>query len=561
MKFKKLILTFLYLSSLPALLLAQGTTNQIERPKLVVGIVVDQMRWDYLYRLYGRYGEGGFRRLLNQGFTYENCMVDYIPSFTAVGHSTIYTGSVPTIHAIAGNDFIEQATGQMIYCSEDNSVKTVGINDPENKAGKMSPYNLKAATLTDQLKYATNFRSKVIGISLKDRGSIFPAGHAADAAYWFEPKTGKWITSTYYMQQLPKWLSDYNAQNMPQKYLKQDWKPTYPIDTYTESPDIKTLGQYETGFKGYETPTFPMKTSEMMKTLGVGLIQYTPYGNNITTDVAKLAIQNEHLGHNPSGDTDFLAISYSSPDKMAHHYSINTILTEDAYIKLDKEIEELLNYLDTQVGKGNYTVFLSADHAGTPNAKFMKQHNIPGEVLVIDNYLPELNQYLKSIYGYDNIVRSLLNYQVNLNYDLINQNKLNKESIKTNIITYLQQKDAVLYAVDMLKVSEASIPNFLKNKIINGYNRRLSGEIQIVLKAGWYDFDYPDPTKGGTHGTWGPDDAHIPFLLMGWGIPHGRTTKEIYMTDITPTIAALLRIQVPNGCIGKAVDYMMFDNK
>lgn len=559
MKKKKLIVTLMCLCLLPNFMIGQkGTTNQVERPKLVVGIIVDQMRWDYLYRLYGRYGDGGFRRLLNDGFSYENCMVDYVPSFTAIGHSTVYTGSVPTIHGITGNDFIEQSTGRKIYCSEDPTVKTVGINDPENKVGKMSPFNLKAATLTDQLKYATNYRSKVIGVSLKDRGSIFPAGHAADAAYWFDTKTGKWITSTYYMEELPKWLSDYNAQNMSEKYLKQDWNPTYPLDTYTESPDIKTLGEYETGFKGYEKPSFPMKTSEMMKTLGVSLIQYTPWGNTTTTDVAKLAIDNEGLGNNPSGDTDFLAISYSSPDKMAHHYSINTILTEDAYIKLDKEIETLLNYLDQKVGKGNYMVFLSADHAGTPNAKYMKEHNIPGDLWIADKNLVDLNDYLKSVYGTEKLVRSLMNYQVHLDYDLISKNNLDKENVKTTIIDYLSKKDGVLYVVDMNKVSEASIPDFLKTKIINGYNRRLSGEIQYVLNAGWYDFDYPDPTKGGTHGTWGPDDAHIPFVLMGAGIPHGRTTEEVYMTDITPTVAAILRIQMPNGCIGKAVDSKMF---
>ena len=556
MKIKKITLTLLTLMTLYGSLEAQNRT-QVERPKLVVGIIVDQMRWDYLYRLYDRYGNAGFKRLLNEGFSFENCMVNYVPSFTAIGHSTVYTGSVPSIHGIAGNDYIEQNTGRSIYCTEDSKVKGVGLDDPENKVGKMSPYNLKVSTVTDQLKYATNSRSKVIGISLKDRGSILPAGHAADAAYWFDAKSGRWITSTYYMKELPKWLKEYNSKNMPEKYLSKDWNPTYPISTYIQSPDIKMLGKYEVGFKGYETPSFPMKTSQMMKTLGVSLIQYTPYGNTTTTDIAKLAIDHENLGNNKTGDTDFLAISYSSPDKMAHHYSINSILTEDSYIKLDQELADLFSHLDSKVGKGNYLVFLSADHAGIPNANFMNDNKMAGALRRLTPYEKKINEYLKSKYGRDDLVRSFNNYQVNFNYTAIKQASINLEDLKQTCIDYLQTLEGVLYAVDMKKASIATVPQYIKEKIINGYNREYSGEIQIILDGGSYDFEYYDPTKGGTHGTWGPDDAHIPFILMGWKIPHGNTTEEVYMTDIAPTISALLKIQMPNGAIGKPVDYIM----
>lgn len=562
MKIKKLTLALLCACLLPSFMMAQGTKNQVERPKLVVGIIVDQMRWDYFYRLYDRYGDGGFRRLLNDGYSFENCMVDYLPTITAVGHSTVYTGSVPSIHGITGNDFIEQATGKQVYCSEDKSVKTVGLNDPENKVGKMSPLNLKAQTITDQLKFATNYRSKIIGVALKDRGSIFPAGHAADAAYWFDAKTGKWITSTFYMDKLPKWLSDYNDSNPVERYLKQDWNPSFPLDTYKSSPDPKNIGKYETGFKGYDIPPFPMPTSEMMKTLGLQLIQYTPAGNTITTDVAKLALINERLGHNPSGDTDFLAISYSAPDKMAHHYSINTVFTEDAYIKLDKELEDLFNTLDKEVGKGNYTVFLTADHAGTPNAQFSNDHNVPGGMFTYKEQLPPLNAHLKQVYGYDNMVLSFLNYQVNLNYDVINKNGLDKEQVKKTCIEHLEKQESVLYAVDMLKISESSIPEFMKNKLLKGYNRRVCGEIDIVLMPGYYNWDEnSDPTKGGTHGSWSADDSHIPFVLMGWGVPHGKTSEEVYMSDITPTIASLLTIQMPAGCVGKSRAYFFGANR
>src|SRR5476651_992726 len=208
----------------------------LPRPKLVVGIVVDQMRWDYLYRYYSRYNNNGFKRLLNEGFSCENTYIDYIPTVTAAGHTAIYTGSVPALHGIAGNDFIIQATGKSMYCAEDSTVRSVGaVSD----AGKMSPRNLMTTTVTDELRLATNFHSKVIGIALKDRGGILPAGHTANAAYWFEDKSGNWITSTYYMNDLPQWVKDFNDQKLPETYLKTDWTPAYPIDSYIQStPDI-----------------------------------------------------------------------------------------------------------------------------------------------------------------------------------------------------------------------------------------------------------------------------------------------------------------------------------
>ena len=524
-------------------------SSAFAKPKLVVGIVIDQMRWDYLEKFSDRYSEKGFKRMLKEGFSFDNCMLSHIPSYTAIGHSTVYTGSVPSIHGIAGNDFIEQSTGRHIYCTEDSNVKAVGI-DPDNKAGKMSPLNLKATTITDQLKYATNYRSKVVGVALKDRGSILPAGHSADAAYWFDYKSGNWITSTWYAEKLPQWLQDYNAKKMPEKYLSQNWKSSFPIDSYKHSP-ANGNGRYEQGFKNLATPALPLMTSELMKTEGVGLIALTPYGNTTTIDVAKLAIENDKLG--AGSETDFLAVSFSSPDKIAHHFSVNSIFVEDNYIKLDKELGDFFTYLDKKIGKGEYLVFLTADHAGTPNARFMNDHKIPVSVWMPNEELEKLNKHLDKVFGEDDLVRSLMNYQVHLNYKKIQKEKVKMHKLKNAIIKHFENLPAIAYAVDAKKASLASVPQVIKEKIINGYNRELSGEIQLILKPGWYEFEYLDPMKGGTHGTWTPDDAHIPFLLMGHGVKAGRSHQEVYMTDIAPTISSLLKIQMPNGSIGKAV--------
>ncbi|MGZ3874115.1 MAG: alkaline phosphatase PafA [Mucilaginibacter sp.] len=526
---------------------ASATSTNLPRPKLVVGIVVDQMRWDYLYRYYDRYQSNGIKRLLNEGFTCDNTQIDYIPTFTGPGHSCVYTGSVPAIHGIAGNDYIIQATGKSMYCAEDTSVQTVGST---STAGRMSPRNLLVTTVTDELKLATNFRSKVIGIALKDRGGILPAGHTADAAYWFDDKTGGWITSTYYMNDLPQWLKDFNDQKLPEAYLKLDWNTLYPIDTYLQStPDSN---RYEGKFKGMDAPTFPVKTSAMYKN-NLGLIRSTPYGNTLTLDMAVAAINGEQLGQHTV--TDFLAVSFSSTDYVGHQFGVNAVETEDTYLRFDRDLANFFTYLDAKVGKGNYTVFLTADHGAAHNTTFLKDHHIPAGVWDDGQVLKDLNAYLVSKYKIEGLVISLTNYQVNLNNYAINYIHLNKELVKQDCIAFLEKDPAVAFAVDMQKVQTANIPEELRTRIINGYNTEHSGDVQIILKPAYFTGhgSGDNGPTGTTHGTWNPYDNHIPLLFMGWGIRHGSLARETHMTDIAATIAALLHIQAPNGSIGHPI--------
>ncbi len=521
--------------------------SSLPRPKLVVGIVVDQMRWDYLYRYYSRYQNNGFKRLLNDGFTCENTQVDYIPTFTAPGHSCIYTGSVPAINGMAGNDFIIQATGQSVYCTQDSSVQTVGST---SAAGQMSPRKLLVTTVTDELRLATNFRSKVMGIALKDRGGILPAGHTANAAYWFDDKTGNWITSTYYMQALPQWVMAFNDQKLAENYLKQDWNPLYPIDTYLQStPDDN---KYEGKFKGTDAPLMPVKTSRLYKG-NLGMIRSTPYGNTLSINFAVAAINAEKLGQGQS--TDFLALSLSSTDYIGHQFGINAVEIEDTYLRLDRDIASFLTFLDAKVGRGNYTVFLTADHGAAHNTAFLNDHGVPAGVWEEGKSLQDLNKLLEQKYNNKRIVLSLDNYQVNLNYKVIKDNNLNQDAIKQDCIDYLLKLPYVAFAVDMDKIQTASLPEQIRTRMINGYNRRRSGIIQIILDPAWFTGHQAGdggPT-GTTHGTWNPYDNHIPLVFMGWGIKHGRLNRETHMTDIAPTIAALLHIQAPNGCIGQPV--------
>lgn len=524
-------------------LYAQG----VERPKLVVGLMVDQMRWDYLYRFSDRYGEDGFKRILKEGFSCENTIINYIPTYTALGHSAVYTGSVPSIHGIAGNDWIVQATGEKMYCTQDDNVAGVGTKEKE---GKQSPRNLLVSTITDQLKLATNFKSKVIGISIKDRGGILPAGHFADAAYWFEGKAGDWISSTFYMESLPTWVSNFNKQKLPEKYLKQDWNTLYPIETY-QNNSIEDDNIYEGKWQGELTSTFPRKTSEIMKDVGYELIKTTPQGNTFTLDFAKAAIENEKLGHNPTNNTDFLCVSLSATDYVGHRYSLSAVEIEDTYLRLDRDIAAFLQYLDQTIGEGNYTFFLTADHAASYNPLYYTDQRGNGGYLFSRQILREVNDELKEKFEHKNIVRSLANYQVHLNYSLIDSLDLDEEAIKKTIIKNLKKQDGIAYVVDMESAENMFIPAPIREKIINGYNRKNSGAIQIIAEPQWYSGTPRSP--GTTHGVWSSYDSHIPLLFMGWGIKPGKSNKEVHIVDIAPTLASLLHVMEPNGSIGKPI--------
>ena len=519
----------------------QSNTVAIERPKLVVGIVVDQMRWDYLYRYQKRYTDGGFKRLLGEGFSCENTMIPYVPSVTAIGHTCIYTGSVPSIHGIAGNNFVKD--GKKVYCTDDDSVKPVGTT---SEAALMSPRNLWVSTIGDEMKIASNGRAKVVGVALKDRASILPAGHNPNGAFWFDDQTGCFITSSYYMDRLPKWVEAFNGKRLPEQYLSQKWNTLYPKNTYTESTTDEN--EYENGIREGVKATLPLNLPELYKKYGYGIIRNTPFGNSLTLDMAKAAIDGEQLG--ADDETDLLAVSCSSTDYIGHQVGTHAIETEDTYLRLDKAIADFLTYLDSKVGKGNYLVFLSADHGAMNNAAFLQDRRIPAGSWDASATAKKLNHVLAKEYPEaGDIVKTVMNYQVFFNRDVIKSKQLDFDNIKQTVVNVLKEDPSVLYACDMAKASTESIPEEVKSRIINGYNRERSGDVVIILKPNFYAHGM----KGTDHGAWNSYDTHIPLVFMGWGIKHGATTKQTFMTDIAPTIAAMLHVQAPNGCVGKAI--------
>ena len=522
------------------LLITCSANAQVSRPKLVVGLVIDQMRWDYLYRFNALYGPDGFKHLLNQGFSAENTFVPYVPTYTAVGHTCIYTGSIPAISGIIGNNWFDKASGKSVYCTDDSTVSTVGT---ASKAGKMSPANLWVTTITDELRLSNNFKSKVISIALKDRGAILPGGHSANAAYWYD--AGKWITSTHYMTELPTWVKNFNDKDLAGKYMSNDWNTLLPADKY----DLSTEDDkpYENKIKGENDVTFPHKLSAIPDSLKYESFRTTPFANTFTLDFARAAIENEKLGANSV--TDFLAVSISSTDYVGHAFGPNSVEIEDVYLRLDKDIAGFLQYLDTKIGKGNYLIFLTADHAVAHIPAFLAEHKIPGGTFDEGDLKKELNKTLEADLGIKNVVSSLQNYQVYLNTTELENAGKDVAAIKARVIKMLLQKQFIINAFETDKLATITLAEPQKSMFTNGYNARRSGDIQFILKPGYFD----GGNKGTTHGLWNPYDAHIPLLFYGWGIKPGKLNRETYMTDISATVAALLHIQMPNGCVGKVI--------
>lgn len=524
------------------LLIANSSFSQVSRPKLVVGLVVDQMRWDYLYRYNDLYGANGFKRLLSQGFSCENTLIPYVPTYTAVGHTCVYSGSIPAITGIIGNNWYDKASGKSVYCTEDSTVKTVGTN---SDAGKMSPANMWTTTVTDELRLSNNFKSRVIGIALKDRGAILPAGHSGNAAYWYDDKSGKWITSSYYMQQLPSWVKGFNQKDLPSAYMSKDWNTLLPLSKYVQSTtDDKP---YESRIKGDSGVVFPHKLSTYGEANKYGSFKITPFANTYTFDFAKAAIENENLGMNT--EADFLALSISSTDYIGHSFGPNSIEIEDTYLRLDADIADFLGYLDKKLGEGNYLFFLTADHGVAHIPAFLKENRIPGGNMEDTVITKELNAMIDAEFGVSKVARKVMNYQVYLDLEAIQKAGKDEAMVKKSVIRALMQKSFIVNAFATDKIEQATLPQPQKQMMINGYNPKRSGDIQFTYKPGYFD----GGKKGTTHGVWNPYDSHIPLLWFGWKIKPGKTNHETYMTDIAPTIAALLQIQAPNGNVGKVI--------
>ena len=513
------------------------------KPKLVVGIVVDQMRWDYLYRYEQKYGQTGFKRL-QKGYNCENTHIPYVPTYTGPGHTCIYTGSVPAIHGIVGNDWYDRETRSIVTCVGDPAYITAGS---ASKVGKASPNRLLTTTVTDELRMATNFRTKVISIAAKDRSAILPGGHAANAAYFFDGEAGDWVSSTYYMDTLPTWVKGFNTKKLAVKYIRDNWHTLLDKKLYTESaPDDES---YERKFGGEDKPIFPhLDSTKVVKDPGV--ILSTPWGNTLTFDFAKAAIDGEKLGKGNA--TDFLALSFSSTDYIGHQFGPNSVEAEDCYIRFDRDLGDFLSYLDQHVGAGNYVIFLTADHGAAQADGFNKEHHVPSGNVPDEQLTKAVNAEFKSKWGVDSMVLAFDNMQFYIKDHYGADQHTDMAAAVKIIETVLSKeiKDQIKMVIDLHDIKGESIPIAVRETIINGYNTKRSGDIQLAYEPAVLE----NRPLGTTHGSFYNYDTHIPLLWYGWGIHPGHDYSPTYMTDIAATLAALLHIQEPNGSIGRPIE-------
>jgi len=405
-----------------------------------------------------------------------------------------------------------------------------------------------ATTITDELRLATNFQSKVVGISLKDRASILPAGHNPTAAFWMDDASGKFVTSSYYLKALPDWVNDFNNSKAIDKLLEKGWNTLLPIDQYTESTADNVA--WEGTLKGASNPVFPYDVQKAYS-LDHGSLRQMPFGNSLTLQFAKAAVDGYKLGQEKT--TDFLTVNCASTDYSGHLVGPNAIEIEDVYLRLDKDLSTFFSYLDQKVGKGNYLVFLTADHGAAHAEGFMEASKMPTGFLGKD-LKTDLEKTLDTQFGSNNLITGIENFQVTFNKDRIDSLQLDFDKIKSSTVNFLKRQDGIQFAVDQDKISEASIPSTLKDMMINGYNQQRSGSVLMVTLPGWLP-SYSK--KGTTHSVWNPYDTHIPLIFMGWKIEHGATNRTTHMTDISATVAALLHIQMPSGCIGTPITEML----
>lgn len=501
---KKIVLLSLFCCMILSASAGQDRPAFGEKPKLVVGIMVDQMRWDYLSIYYNRFTSNGFRRMIDDGYSFDNCLINYVPTVTAIGHASAYTGTTPAFHGICGNTFF--IDGRRTNCCGDSTVMTVGTDN--KRAGQRSPVNLLATTIGDQLRLHTNFRSKVIGVSYKDRAAILPAGRSGNAAYWLDLKNGQFISSTYYMQELPQWVREVNKKMAQNKKLKE-------------------LGD------------------------NIGL---SPLAGTFTVDMAIAALKGENLGK--GDETDMLCVSFSQTDVIGHKWGTRGEHTDEAYLEQDKDLSRLFDALDEQVGKGNYLAFLTADHGAAHNSQWMENNRLHAGKWLSQELNKGLDQYITDQLGNSEpVILGLLDYRFYLDKDAIRKQGLDYQRVKDVIIEYLKQSPNLSFVVDCDKIATSAIPPIIRDRMLLGHSDHRGGDIWVVPEPGYYQFGTWSSPEGTTHGEWNPYDAHLPLLFYGWHVPHGSHAQEVHITDIAPTVCSLLHIQQPNACIGNVLSF------
>ncbi|MGA3241432.1 MAG: alkaline phosphatase family protein [Bryobacteraceae bacterium] len=482
------------------------------KPKLVLAIVIDQFRYDYLTRFRGEY-HAGFERLLTRGAVFTNARYEHFPTVTAVGHSTFLSGATPSISGIIANEWYDREEGKTVTSVSDSATKLLG-----GTGAGSSPHRMLVDTVGDELKMADENKSKVIGISLKDRAAILPAGHMANGAYWFDAKSGNFVSSTYYFADLPGWVQDFNNTRPADQYRGANW------------------------------------LSKVMPREGPALyaaIDASPFANEIIERMAEIAIQAEQLGQRDV--TDLLAVSFSANDYVGHAAGPDSPEVHDMSVQTDKVLEKLFDAIDQTLGLDNVIVVLTGDHGVAPLPEVDAQRKMPGGRLPPGIISKTVQAALVKKYGEGNWIVNSAEQAIYLNLELMAQKNLaavDVDRVAADAAAAIPHVFRV-YTRQQL-IDGATLPDPVARRVMNGYYARRGADVEVLLDPYWIF-----PPTGATHGAPFGYDTHVPVIFMGPGIHAGRYDQAIAVNDIAPTLATMLDLETPSGSVGRVLTEML----
>lgn len=521
-----------------------------DKPKLIIGIVVEQLRFDQLERVRDNLGENGLRRMMNEGTTFRNAHFGYLLTQGAPGFATISTGTEPAFHGIPSDNWYEPLKNELIFCTKDIRVNPVGGSF---ETGMHSAANLLASTFSDELKLSGSRESKTFGVGFREYTAILGAGHTADGAFWFDDRTGTWMSSTYYMKELPSWVNDFNALRLSDKYLSNSWDKIMAESYYASAlPDSSA---HEAGLAG--RIVFPYDLNKMSLTGGLvksreyKLLKETPFSNTLTTDFAMRLIEEEDMGRDDH--TDFLSIAYSATDHIGHRFGPSSVEATDALYRLDKEVEQLLIWLNDNLGKRNFLVYFTAAHGVCEVPTVLERNRIPSGYFNQNQALMLLRSYLNAIYGQGDWVRGYYERQIFLNRMLIEDARIPLEEIQTRAARFMVQFSGVAAAYPFFSFETDNYSNGHLRKISNNFSPLRSGDIIVILQPGWVDRgDYIT-----NHNSPYDYDSHVPLIWYGWSVNRATVNRKVNMTDIAATLSSIMRIPLPNACSGEPLSEIL----
>jgi len=537
-KMYKLFLVSLFLGQFLVL-------GQKETPKLVVGIVVDQMRADYLYRFANHYGEDGLKRLMREGINFQSCHYNYVPTFTGPGHASIYTGTTPANHGIVGNAWWSKEEHKRVNCVEDQTSLPIGSSS--STEGNFSPKRLKSNTITDQVKLMIR-GSKVVSISIKNRGAILPGGHTPDGVYWFDYATGGFMTGSYYTNELPTWVQRFNKENNAKTYLPDSWETIKPIELYNESRE--DMYEYEASITD-EAPVFPYNLKKAIKNGKnlTNLFVSTPFANTFLTDFAIDAILHEGLGQDAI--TDFLAISYSSPDIIGHSFGPYSKEMQDVMIRLDRDVAKLLKELDERIGKDDYVLFLTADHAVEPIPQYLIDHNMAAGYFFHAPFKTFVQNAVNDRFG-AKLISDMYNFSIYIDDEKVIELGLDKQEVVDFIRKTVIHYPNIKQVYDSKELLSGTFLHDWSKKIALGFHPAEAGDILYTLEPGYLSVKEDDlkSKQGTSHGSAFSYDTQVPLLFFGKGLSSKNVYRDVDITDITPTLSIMLGLTKPSGSTG-----------